>query len=97
MIRPYVMPHAPGNTDRDLMLGFWTAIIHGARAVDVFRVGPEQINTENYISSTDLDRYRTIRQMLACWGRRRTHSWMAKRVPRRSHWFSRKAPTAGRR
>ena len=64
VIQPYVMPHSPGNTDRDLMLGLWTAIIHGARAVDFFRVGPEQINTENYIASSDLDRYRTIRQML---------------------------------
>ncbi|HEX3246373.1 MAG TPA: hypothetical protein VHX16_13275, partial [Chloroflexota bacterium] len=64
VIQPYVMPHSPGNTDRDLMLGLWSAIIHGARAVDLFRVGPEQINTENYIASSDLDRYRTIRQML---------------------------------
>jgi hypothetical protein len=64
VIQPYVMPHSPGNTDRDFMLGLWTAIIHGARAVDLFRIGPEQINTENYISSSDHNRYRAIRQAL---------------------------------
>jgi hypothetical protein len=64
VLQPYVMPHSPGNTDRDFMLGLWTAVIHGARAVDLFRVGPEQINTENYISSQDPGRYQTIRKAL---------------------------------
>jgi hypothetical protein len=64
MIQPYVMPHSPGNTDRDFKLGLWTAIIHGARSVDLFRIGPEQINTVNYISSEDLDRYRAVQESL---------------------------------
>jgi hypothetical protein len=68
VLQPYVMPHSPGNTDRDFMLGLWTALIHGARAVDLFRVGPEQINTENYISSHDPGRYQTIREALRLLG-----------------------------
>jgi hypothetical protein len=63
-IQPYVMPHSPGNTDRDFVLGLATALIHGATAVDLFNLGPEQSGTENYVSSRDPERLRTVRDAL---------------------------------
>lgn len=61
VIQPYVMPHAPGNSDRGFLLGLWTAITHGATAMDIFHVGPEQLNTENYISADAIERFRAVR------------------------------------
>ena len=63
VIQPYVMPHSPGNTDRDFRRGVYTALAHGAKALDFFQVTPEQANTENYVRHDDLDRYRTIRDV----------------------------------
>lgn len=63
-IQPYVMPHSPGNTDRDVVLGLATALIHGATSIDLFNLGPEQSGTENYVSNRDPDRLRTIRDAL---------------------------------
>lgn len=68
VIQPYVMPHSPGNTDRGFLLGFWSSIIHGASAIDLFRVGPEQINTENYVQSSDLHRFRAVREAIHALG-----------------------------
>ncbi|MFN0070563.1 MAG: beta-galactosidase trimerization domain-containing protein [Chloroflexota bacterium] len=68
VIQPYVMPHSPGNSDRGIALGIVTSIIHGARAIDLFRIGPEQINTENYIASDDIDRYRALQEALYALG-----------------------------
>jgi hypothetical protein len=58
------MPHSPGNTDRDVVLGLATALIHGATSLDLFNLGPEQSGTENYVSARDPDRLRTIRDAL---------------------------------
>ncbi|MFN8524843.1 MAG: hypothetical protein U0821_17240 [Chloroflexota bacterium] len=60
-IQPYVMPHAPGNTDNDFRRGVYTALAHGAKALDFFQVSPEHANTENYVHHANHDRYRTVR------------------------------------
>lgn len=64
-LQPYVLPHSPGNTDRDFRLGLASALIHGAGALDLFNLGPEQTGTENYIARRDLARYRTVRDALS--------------------------------
>ncbi|MBA2450491.1 MAG: hypothetical protein H0V51_20945, partial [Chloroflexi bacterium] len=63
VVQPYVMPHSPGNTDADFRRGVYTALAHGAKALDFFQVGPEQAGTENYIHHADLARYRTVRDV----------------------------------
>ena len=63
VIQPYVMPHSPGNTDAEFRRGVYTALAHGAKALDFFQVGPEHAGTENYIRHDDLARYRTVRDV----------------------------------
>ncbi|MCC7104829.1 MAG: beta-galactosidase trimerization domain-containing protein, partial [Chloroflexi bacterium] len=62
VLQPYVMPHSPGNTDRDFNVGVATALLHGATALDFFNLGPEQTGTENYLSARDPKRYLTVRE-----------------------------------
>ncbi|MCC7106925.1 MAG: hypothetical protein IT307_17465, partial [Chloroflexi bacterium] len=62
VLQPYVMPHSPGNTDRDFNVGVATALLHGATALDFFNLGPEQTSTENYLSARDPKRYLTVRE-----------------------------------
>ena len=56
-----VMPHSPGNTQRDVRLSFYTAIAHGAKHINYFCASPLATGvTENYIATDDLAMWRQV-------------------------------------
>ena len=62
-IHYYVMPHAPGTTNKQWRRQFYAALAHGIKVVNLFRLEPLPCaETENYVA--DIARYPAIRQAL---------------------------------
>jgi hypothetical protein len=69
VIRFYVMPHSPANTDTDFRLIHYAVLGHGAKVIDHFSVGPQHFCTENYVDWRDVSRYQQIHDIIREVGR----------------------------
>ncbi len=63
VLRQYVMPHAPGNTDKDFLRTGYTQLAHGATMLDFFGIGLNETFTENYIDHRQIGRFRAIKEL----------------------------------
>ena len=63
IIRQYVMPHVPGNTDGNFLRTAYTMLAHGARQLDFFGIGLNETFTENHIDHRHPERYLAIRDV----------------------------------
>jgi hypothetical protein len=63
VLRPCVLPRAPGGTDADLLRTAFTQLAHGATALDFSGVGMNETFAEQYIDHRDHARYRALRDV----------------------------------
>ena len=63
VLRQYVMPHAPGNTDKDFLRTGYTQLAHGATMLDFFGIGLNETFTENHIDHRQLGRFKAIKEL----------------------------------
>ena len=63
VLRQYVMPHAPGNTDKDFLRTGYTQLAHGATMLDFYGIGLNETFTENHIDHRHPSRYLAIKEL----------------------------------
>jgi hypothetical protein len=63
VLRPFTMPHAPGNSEGNFLRSAFTHLAHGATMLDFFGIGMNETFTENHIDHRDHARYRAIRDV----------------------------------
>lgn len=63
VLRQYVMPHAPGNTDKDFLRTGYTQLAHGATMLDFYGIGLNETFTENHIDHRQISRYQAIKEL----------------------------------
>ncbi len=68
VLRQYVMPHEPGNTDADFLRSCFTHLAHGATMLDFFGIGMNECFTENHIDFRAAHRYVALRDVTHCLG-----------------------------
>lgn len=64
LIHMYIMPHAPGQIPEYLRRNMVFSIGAGARHIDQFCVAPAERHTENFVSWTHTDSFRTLHESI---------------------------------
>lgn len=63
VLRQYVMPHAPGNTDKDFLRTGYSQLAHGATMLDFYGIGLNETFTENHIDHRHASRFGAIKEL----------------------------------
>jgi hypothetical protein len=77
----YTMPHAPGQTPRDLTLSFYSALAHGNKVLNFFAAVPIYDYTENYTSWEARGNWKAVHDLVGDVGQADDLIWQGKVRP----------------